>query len=309
MTQGSVVTELLPKELGTDVEWLSPPATGETEAVNNADPQSTQSAHLPVDLEVEPEQSLPQEADEITVQEGDVAVLKFETVQLQVRCFFTVPRHSLTSCIGEQRCTHKPDCYFGGVPGGLLFCSRRGAPAYINYQENAKEVEIVPQADLLVITDSELESPKSPWTPSYSVMTQGSVATEPLSDGKIEDAGGLSLPATDESEMAQTESQPVQTDVRDILVDNKITELEKVPLPQETDDQVTTEEVDAVVPFSEVAKLQVRSFVTIPRHQLTLMKDSDDIGIADAVHIDTSMVHSGVCFFCGRLKAPSHAIY
>jgi hypothetical protein len=71
--------------------------------------------------------------------------------------------------------------------------------------------------------EAEFERPKSPWTPSYSVITQGSVG-------------------------------------EDLHIENEIAELEQLPSRAEVDNiyiEATIQEVDVVVPNPATARVRV----------------------------------------------------
>ena len=104
-----------------------------------------------------------------------------------------------------------------------------------------------------------MERPKSPWTPSYSVTRQGSVATEVLAEETVAGADQLSPPVTDEPAVVDAESQSAQIGATDVQADDKVAESEPVS-PEVIDDDlhaaVITWEDHVVVPTSEVVEVR-----------------------------------------------------
>ena len=78
----------------------------------------------------------------------------------------------------------------------------------------------------------ELERPKSPWTPSYSVVRQGSAVTELLPEEKI-DVEQLSPLVADEPTTAHAGFQSIPVGTTDLPVDDKMVESKQLSPPSE----------------------------------------------------------------------------
>lgn len=122
--------------------------------------------------------------------------------------------------------------------------------------------ELVPPADVLAAVEVELERPTSPWTPSYSVTTQGSVGTEPLPE-QGSNTEQLSLPARRETgtvnDYPAVELPPTQIGSVDLPID---TEYKRLAHSQDhLQTEITMQMIDIVVSNSEVVQPEVRTFV------------------------------------------------